>query len=184
MSSPKKRYRNFVVLLYVETESYDFEDVVDRILHRFKYVSYIQHDYDINDDGTPKKSHVHFVCQQDNGSTVDAIAKVLGVPSNFIEPCSSVKSQTRYLIHIDDPEKYQYDKLDVKTNDPKFLDYFPNFKPTEAEACTQLIDYICKNQATLREVCDYAYKNDIWAYFRKNFFIIRHFIPGLYPSNR
>ena len=76
-----------------------------------KYYAYIFHDHD---DG--KQKHLHF-CAQDRHN-IRVWSKLLGIPENMIEIARSFRSCNRYLIHLDDKDKFQYDRGDVVTNKP------------------------------------------------------------------
>lgn len=64
-------------------------------------VFYIFHDKDINDDGTSKGLHVHFVVTFKEGHTQTSVVKKLGASSvHNCEPCESYVDSMRYLIHV------------------------------------------------------------------------------------
>lgn len=172
----KNRYRRFCIELYPETESYNYEEVLQYLLQNSVTYSYIVHDRDEDDDGKLKKAHVHMVIVRKNGCTCSALSKCTKIPCQFIEPCRKYIQAIRYLVHRDDPDKYQYNQLDVKTNDSKFLEYFGTFKPSEAEQCMDMIHAIADNHFNLRELCQYAYDHDSWAALRRNFYILKHFL--------
>lgn len=78
------------------------------------YYAYIFHDKDIDDNGNLKPIHLHFVCH--GRHYLSQWAKLLGIPENMIEIVRNTRGVNRYLIHLDDPEKYQYSPSDVITN--------------------------------------------------------------------
>ena len=125
-----KRYRNFMVLLYKDTKSYDFTDVLFNI-HSLKYYAYIEHTPEIDE----KKSHFHVFIHLDTATTEQALSKRLGVPINYIQYIKNVRGGCRYLTHIDYPEKIQYSIDNVKVSSlfqRKFLKNFEDIK-TEDE---------------------------------------------------
>lgn len=81
-----------------------------------KYYAYIFHDHDVNEDGTPKKSHLHFVAEDRH--SLKKWAEHFGLPENMIEICRGFRASNRYLLHLDDPDKFLYDKHDIVTNRP------------------------------------------------------------------
>lgn len=101
------RYRLFSIVLYEESESYDFKDVLFNI-KSYKFYAYIRHNKDIFDDGTDKKVHYHFLIKLDNACTLQALSKKLGVPKNYIIHVRNERAMIRYLIHFDDEDKFQY----------------------------------------------------------------------------
>lgn len=88
-----------------------------------KYYAYIFHDSDIDEKtGELKGKHIHFCAE--GRHNVNTWAKLLGVEPNVIEIPRVFRSVNRYLIHIDDPDKAQYDKSLVITNKPLKFESF------------------------------------------------------------
>ena len=100
--SPKS-YRHFIAILYSDSTSYNFDDVIFN-LNQFKYYAYIKH----LPEQDEKKEHYHLFLSVDSATTIKNISKRLGVPENYIQYVKSVRSSVRYLTHIDYPEKKQY----------------------------------------------------------------------------
>ena len=69
----------------------------------------ILHDKDKNEDGTPLKPHYHFVVKFQNAIWRNSLAKDLGIQPNYLEVCRDFKNSVTYLLHKNNPEKYQYD---------------------------------------------------------------------------
>lgn len=108
----EKRYRIFSIILYEESDSYDIKNVMFNIKSN-KYYAYILHNKDKDNKGQFKKPHYHIIIRLDNASTIDALSRKLGVPSNFIQNIQNERSYIRYLIHFDDAEKYQYELREI-----------------------------------------------------------------------
>lgn len=75
---------------------------------------YRLHDKDVKEDGTPKKTHAHVVLYfggKKSLSQVRSIASRFGV--DYAEPVLEWKAMCRYLCHLDNPEKAQYDIVGV-----------------------------------------------------------------------
>lgn len=99
------------------------------ILQECKYYAYIYHDSDIDDDTKKLKTkHLHFVCE--GRHSLKRWAELFGIPENMVElPKVSFRSCNRYLIHLDDKSKFQYDKSQVFTNKPlRFESYLQDNK--------------------------------------------------------
>lgn len=103
------------------------------------YLAVIFHDKDMIDDKTMKTPHYHIVMQLSRSIRIGTIVNVLqsvfvGLSENMIslDKCTSLSAQSRYLIHLDDIDKYHYDASDVMTNDydvfKSFLDEIPTIK--------------------------------------------------------
>lgn len=124
-----KRYRNFMVLLYKDSTSYDFNQVLFNI-HGFKYYAYIKHDPEIEES----KEHYHVFIHLDTASTEEALSKRIGIQKNYIQYIKNVRAGCRYLTHIDYPDKIQYKIEDVKISGlfkRKFLKNFEDIKTEE-----------------------------------------------------
>ena len=98
----EKRYRNFIMLLYPEWGN--FGDILQDIKGSFKRYAYIKH----IPESDEKKEHVHLVLALDNPRSVSSLSKRLDVPVNLIKSCKSLRASCRYLTHIDNDDKYQY----------------------------------------------------------------------------
>ena len=71
------------------------------------------HDKDLDPTGEPKKAHYHIIFNYD-GPTTQKHVKDLCDSLNMTLPIKleSLKGMYRYHIHIDNPDKYQYDDRD------------------------------------------------------------------------
>lgn len=111
-----ERTYSFACVTYVPA------DEVHRILrqHDIKTAWIMEHNDEFDEDGKPKVAHTHFVFRTKNGHTYDAIRKwfdgVLDPESHEqvnvrVEATkgSSERGAVRYLAHLDNPEKKQYD---------------------------------------------------------------------------
>ena len=110
-----KKIRNFSGVLYPDSESYNCDEVISRIKSKFKQWAFCLHDMDVNDEGELKKAHIHWVGAGD-ARTLASCARILGLKENEIEICKNCKLMVRYLLHLDDPDKYQYPVDDLDTN--------------------------------------------------------------------
>ena len=139
----KNRYRLFCLVLYKESESYDFKEVLKNI-KGYKYYAYCIHDSDSDDTGSLKKEHYHFIIKLDNASTIEALSKKLGVPINFIQNIRNERSFIRYLIHFDDDDKFQYslDHIVCSRSYKRFVSKCFDDKETEEEIILKIHDYI------------------------------------------
>lgn len=129
--------RLYYILLYPDTEEYDFIDAM-RILKSNKYYAYNVHLPDVDD----KKQHIHFFLRLDNAMTPSALSKKTGIPIRWLgKKVNSERSAIRYLIHKDDEDKIQYKVSDcvvsplyerqfnkcfddIKTNEEVILDIY------------------------------------------------------------
>lgn len=121
-----RRVRAFCVITYIH------EEAVIRFLKMSKWVQHwalCPHDKDLNADGSPKADHIHVLLYTFNQHTSSAVQKNFDryayeiykyteyEPQNtFADCCENMVSQYRYLIHQDDPDKYQYNPIHRKTD--------------------------------------------------------------------
>lgn len=83
----------------------------------------IVHDQDINEDGSLKLAHIHLVLKSPvrkrKQTIINYLSNILDVDPNTISVVVShdLLNSITYLTHLNNADKYQYDKLDIKTND-------------------------------------------------------------------
>jgi len=76
----------------------------------------ITHDKDTDDEGQIIASHTHFVLLYDTPRKISTVARLFDTEINFVEQVKSTKAILRYLTHLDDSDKFQYDPKEVITN--------------------------------------------------------------------
>lgn len=106
-----KKYRHWLILLYNDTKSYNFDEVL-RIIKSQKKWAYIKHFPESNE----KKEHYHIILSFENATKKETLSNKLGVPMNYIDEIKNLRSMCRYLVHKDDEEKYQYSLEQVKVS--------------------------------------------------------------------
>lgn len=104
-----ERTRNWNVIVYPESAPENWRDILDQ--EHIKWVESPLHDSDLNPTGELKKAHWHVLLQFDSNKTYEQV-KELTDKLNTVTPqkCNSVEGSVRYMAHIDNPEKHQYDK--------------------------------------------------------------------------
>lgn len=116
MAASKKtdtRYRNFATVVYPESAPENWLE----ILGDEKIPTFISplHDKDVNPGGEPKKLHYHVVVMFEGKKSQEQVAELF---SSFggvgVEIVKSIRGYARYLCHMDNPEKAQYDQGQVK----------------------------------------------------------------------
>lgn len=115
-STPKtkdNRTRNYATVVYPESAPEGWQSILaEQFVPAF--VSPL-HDKDINPGGEPKKPHHHVILMYDNKKTPEQarelFEKIGGVGCETVQ---SVRGYARYLCHLDNPEKAQYNPEDVR----------------------------------------------------------------------
>lgn len=142
------RFRSFMILLYKDTSSYNFDDVLFEI-RGFKYFAFIHHLPETDE----KKDHYHLYIHLDSACTISSVSKRLGVPSNYIQNVRSERACLRYLTHIDYPEKKQYGVEEVVCSKNMERKIIKAHNDVEDE--TTIIDTIYKFIIDLKNNYDY-----------------------------
>lgn len=132
------RVRKFCLISYIDRTA------IERFLKRASWVQHwaiCTHDKDTLEDGTQKELHTHIVLYTYNAKTSSAVRKIFDrysaelykdsdtPPQNTLcHECIDIIAQYRYLIHLDNPEKYQYDEQQRKVDD---VHYWYNLEGTQ-----------------------------------------------------
>lgn len=97
----------------------------------FTFLAVMKHDKDVSDDGHLKTLHYHVVIVLSRSCRIGTFINVLlkeftGLNENqiSIEKCNSVSMQVRYLIHLDDFDKWQYDEKDIVSSNEGQVSYY------------------------------------------------------------
>lgn len=86
--------------------------------HRIDYMSYIVHNKDLLDDGTPKTEHKHLLIKVTTKSTITTVRNMFEracfvdasnkAVTTLVEYCESAQGSYEYMTHKNDPKKAQY----------------------------------------------------------------------------
>ena len=106
--SKSSRTRNYATVVYPDSAPAEWEQLLSE-----KFVSaFISplHDKDVNPTGEPKKAHYHVVIMFDGPKTKEQATSIFDLIGGVgCEVVQSIRGYSRYLCHLDNPEKYQYD---------------------------------------------------------------------------
>ncbi len=111
-SEAKARTRNFATVIYPESAPDGWRGILsEQFVPAF--ISPI-HNLDVNPTGEVKKEHYHVILMFDSVKTTEQakaiFEKIGGVGCEVVQ---SLRGYARYLCHLDNPEKTQYDVSDV-----------------------------------------------------------------------
>lgn len=112
-SSGSGRTRNYATVVYPESAPDHWQD----ILSDQKIPAFISplHDLDVDPFGEKKKAHYHVVIMYEGVKTMEQaedLFKLIGGVG--VEKVNSIRGYARYLCHLDNPEKHQYDPEAVR----------------------------------------------------------------------
>lgn len=113
-SSGKGRTRNFATVIYPDSAPEGWKEILsDQFVPAF--ISPL-HDKDTNPTGESKKPHYHVLIMFDSVKTKeqaeDIFKRIGGVGCEVVQ---SIRGYSRYLCHLDNPEKAQYNQEDVRS---------------------------------------------------------------------
>lgn len=105
--------RNWNIIVYPDSAP---EDWIQQIIEHFHvpFVVSPLHDMDVNADGEIKKPHWHVtICFEGPKSWLN-VTKILSFLNCAVPvDCISLTGSVRYMAHLDNPEKYQYDPNEI-----------------------------------------------------------------------
>lgn len=148
----EKRGRIWTAIVYPESAPDGWEAILDG--NHIEWACSPLHDSDLNADGTPKKPHWHIVLSFDGVKSyeqVSEITKALNAP--IPQRCESVRGIVRYLVHLDNPDKHQYARADIRV--------FGGFDAAEYLKSSEE-----QRGSVIRQMCTYIMENDIREFFQ------------------
>lgn len=138
--NPYKRGRNWAVIVYPDSAPKDWEDIIKQEPVAISPL----HDKDVNADGERKKAHYHLVFAYKGYKSfeqIDELARLLHAP--IPERINSLTGATRYLIHYDNPEKFQYSSSEIRTYGGFDLESIMSFSTGDKrQILRDMMDYI------------------------------------------
>jgi hypothetical protein len=124
--------------LIVPAEWVEKEEIIEisKKISKFYYI--IKHDKDYNiETGETKKEHYHilmtFASPLQLGTVYNKFDSIERIKLNSLELIKNIYGAKRYLVHKDNPEKFQYEGSEVETNDPLYKDVLIEKKSAEDE---------------------------------------------------
>lgn len=147
--------RNFACIVYPESAPSNWMEILQAQLIPC-FISPL-HDKDINPTGEPKKPHYHVQYVFDSVKTplqVKALFEQFGGVG--CEVINSLRGMARYLCHLDNPEKYQYNTRDVITFG--CLDY------------NEIISTSLDKYKAIKEMMRFCVDNKIYSFAKLSFY--------------
>lgn len=142
--STTPRNSRWTTILYPESAASNFMDVLKDF--HVPFLLSPLHDKDVDGDGVIKKAHYHLVLYFDSLKSA-AQAQVIFDAIGGVG-CQSVQSPVsyaRYLIHADDPDKYQYAAEDVVAYGLDYLQCSLDEKSQKYLGISDVITYVIEN---------------------------------------
>lgn len=179
-----QRSRSFAMILYEEDESH--MQVLDKIVNDGYFYAFIRHDCDVYDTdifennlvihhiGDIKKPHYHVLLDFPNPRSVSKLKDLFGL--SHIETCNFY-FYTRYLIHLDDKNKYQYSKDLIETNILTRINNALTREFNQDEQDSRLLYNFIKekNFCSLVQLTDFALEHDCFSELKRNIYFYKSF---------
>lgn len=182
--------RHWACILYEDSSDYDVDLLLNRLPSFWRNFWYVKHDSDrytesdfdkyvIEHDGSApdwkagdlKKVHYH-VYGSTGGSkcspcVLGRAAINFGVPSHMVQPIKNLNKAVQYLIHLNQPDKFQYSPDEIITNDESVSKRLKKVDSTTDKA-KLLCEYIFSGDClSLASLTTYALDNNLWDELRR-----------------
>lgn len=157
------RKRNFATVIYPESAPENWRE----ILAGYFVPAFVSplHDKDVNATGDPKKAH-HHVMVMFEGKKSDEQVKTMfdSIGGVGLERVESLRGYARYLCHLDNPEKAQYNPSDVVSMNGSDYSYTIGIVADKYKAVREMIAFCKANQiVSYSELLEYAsVEQDTW----------------------
>lgn len=159
------RTRNWTIVLYPESAPDNWRDIIDDM--HIEWIESPLHDKDINANGEVKKPHWHVLLMFGSVKSFSQV-KELTVKLNapIPEKCHNSKAMVRYMAHLDNPDKAQYDISKIVSHGG--VDIFEMLRPNASERYSligEMIIFIRQHCIIeFQDLLDYALvnRNDDW----------------------
>lgn len=131
MASQSSGYRSSTY--HIVIEEYDKENdrhITERDLSKYlesemriAFYSFIKHDSDVNEEGAKERVHYHVIIVLNSGYAKSTIISAFanGLTCNIacvsVRKIKSFVKAVQYLLHKNNKDKFQYEYLDIWTND-------------------------------------------------------------------
>ena len=139
---------NWDIIVYPESAPEIWRDLIDE--NHIEWIESPLHDRDVNPStGELKKAHYHVALLFPGMKTYEQVVEMIK-PLNCPIPqrTLSVKGTVRYMAHLDNPEKFQYDPAAIVPHGG--VDLAELLRPTASERFVMI-----------REMCEYVRDNQI-----------------------
>ena len=151
------RTRNWTFVLYEDSAPDNWRALLDEL--HIEWVESPWHDKDLNADGQPKKKHKHILLLFGG---VKSYEQVLEVTSSLNSPIPqrvhNAKAMVRYMAHLDNPEKAQYNPFEIVSHGG--VDIAELLRPSSSERYSlirEMIEFVKGNDIDeFQDLLDYA----------------------------
>lgn len=151
------RTRSWTFIVYPESAPENWREYLDELF--IEWVESPLHDKDVNPDGELKKPHWHILLIFPSVKSYEQVVEItdkLNAPAP--QKAMSAKGVVRYMLHLDNPEKFQYDKSELKAHGG--VDLAELLRPTSSdryELIREMLLFIKEHDIVeMTQLMDYA----------------------------
>lgn len=191
------RKRSWAFILYPESAPENWLQILEN--ERINAIISPLHDKDIDELSTEnlenssgeiiyKKPHHHILLSfegKKSPAQIKEITDKFNSPAPM--PVNSYIGQVRYFTHIDNPDKAQYNKADIKTFGNIDIEKVFNTAHDKKQISKDILHYVMENEITEYFILiKYALENndDWYDYLSSNSFMVMNFIKSLRHSKQ
>jgi hypothetical protein len=155
--SNDNRTRNWTFVLYEDSAPENWRELLDEM--HIEWIESPWHDKDLNADGEPKKKHKHILLMYPGKKSYEQIKELTDKLNQPIpQRCHNAKAMVRYMAHLDNPEKAQYNPSDIIAHGG--VDVSDMLRPSSSERYSiikDMIDYVrSAGIIEFQDLMDYA----------------------------
>ena len=160
------RTRTWVAVVYPESAPPNWREILDE--QHIEWAESPLHNQDVDfATGEVKKAHWHIVMAFDGPKSYEQVMELIA-PLNCPSPqkCHSLKGAVRYFVHLDNPEKVQYNSTEIVGHGG--FDVAAALAPTSSKRYQfigEMMDFCRENCIVeFQDLCDYAMRErkDDW----------------------
>lgn len=164
--SKETRTRTWTCVLYPESVPENWRDIIDEM--HIEWIVSPLHDLDKNATGEVKKAHWHVLLIFGGVKAYEQVKELTDALKGPVpERCHNAKALVRYMAHLDNPDKAQYNISDIKAYGG--IDLAEMLRPSSSERYTiisEMITYIRDNRITeFQDIMDFAIKQEFERWF-------------------
>lgn len=165
------------ILLICYPESCNIKDIITKYENKGKIISYayIEHNLDINSDGTLKKTHYHVYLKLSKPTTKEQISKDFNIDKTLIETALNPNGIIRYLLHLDNKDKTPYKKEKIVSyglDIDRMISMSKMGSQAEKDILLEILSWIEKG-LSYKDIFELVLKLDYYAVYRSNYSVIR-----------
>lgn len=151
------RIRNWSFILYPESAPENWRDIIDEL--HIQWLESPIHDRDTDANGELKKPHIHILLLFDGKKSFTQIKEITeNLNSPIPQKVASARGLVRYFLHLDNPEKAQYEAADIISHGgADSAEYLKPTSSTRYMLIKEMMDFVDENNIVeMRDLLSYA----------------------------